>query len=114
LRECGCLEVEAKATYELFANSLKKMEEKLSKCACEMSEKIRVGSDYYGWCESCDKTIEVASKKRVVKNRNDPRFWGIESEFRILCLECIRKEFYKEMEEWQRKKFREYVRRGYV
>jgi hypothetical protein len=29
-------------------------------------------------------------------------------------LECIGKEFYEEMEEWQRKKWREYLRRGYV
>ena len=68
------MEVEAKEIYLLFANSLREMEKKLSECACEMSEKVRVGSDYYAWCESCDKTIEVASKKRVVKNRNDPKF----------------------------------------
>jgi hypothetical protein len=72
--QCACLEKEAQETYLLFANSLREMEEKLRECACEMSEKVRVGSDYYAWCESCDKTIEVASKKRVVKNRNDPRF----------------------------------------
>jgi len=35
-------------------------------------------------------------------------------EERVLCLECIGKGFYEEMEEWQRKKWREYVRRGYV
>ena len=89
--QCACLEIEAKEIYLLFGNSLREMEEKLRKCACEMSEKVRVSSDYYAWCESCDKTIEVASKKRVIKNRNDPRFWGIESEFKILCLECMEK-----------------------
>jgi len=114
LSNCDCLEVEAKEIYLLFANSLREMEEKLNECACEISEKVRVSGDYYTWCESCDKTIEVASKKRVVKNRNDPRFWGVESEFKILCLRCIGKKFYKRMVDWQRKKFREYVRRGYV
>jgi hypothetical protein len=58
--------------------------------------------------------IDSAGHHRVVKNRNDVRFWGIESEFKILCLECIGKKFYEEMEGWQRKKFREYRRRGYV
>jgi hypothetical protein len=58
--------------------------------------------------------IDSAGHHRVVKNRNDVRFWRIESEFKILCLECIGKKFYKEMVEWQRKKWREYRRRGYV
>ena len=83
-------------------------------CYCLESEKTRVSSDYYTWCEKCEGRIKVASKKRVVKNRNDVRFWGIESEWKVLCLECIGKRFYKEMVRWQRKKFREYRRRGYV
>jgi len=113
LKSCQCIEVEARETYLLFANSLQEMEEKIKECRCEESEKVRVKSDNYAWCEICDKTIAVASKKRVVKNRNDPRFWGLESEFKILCLECIGKGFYEEMEEWQRKKWREYRRRGH-
>jgi len=74
LNNCACLEQAAKETYELFANSLREMEEKLRKCACEASEKVRVNSDDYAWCESCEETISVASKKRVIKNRNDPKF----------------------------------------
>ena len=87
-------------------------------CQCLESEKPRViylnldGSGW-SWCERCEKIIDSAGHHRVVKNRNDPRFWGIESELKVLCLGCIGKEFYKEMEEWQRKKYREYVRRGY-
>jgi len=50
----------------------------------------------------------------VVKNRNNPGFWGIGSVYKILCLECIGKKFYKRMVDWQRKKWREYRRRGYV
>jgi hypothetical protein len=114
LSNCKCLERETKEIYWLFSNSLKKTEEKLKECQCVRGEKVRVSSDYYAWCEICDKTIAVASKKRVVKNRNDPRFWGVESEWKVLCLECIRRKFYEEMEDWQRKKWREYRRRGYV
>lgn len=114
LKNCDCLEKEAKELYLLFTNSLKEKQEKLKGCQCEISEKVRVSSDDYAWCERCEESVPAASKKRVIKNRNDPNFWGVESEFKILCLECIRKEFYKEMEEWQRKKFREYRRRGYV
>lgn len=74
LRDCGCLEKEAKELYDLFANSLKKCQEKLKECQCIKSEKVRVDSDYYAWCERCGGSIAVASKKRVIKNRNDPRF----------------------------------------
>lgn len=114
LDNCQCLEQENKETYLFFTNSLQKIKESLAKCQCEISEKVRVGSDYYSWCENCEREIPVASKKRVIKNRNDPRFWGIMSKWMILCLECLGKNFYERMEEWQKKKFREYRRRGYV
>ena len=68
------MEKEAREIYQLFANSLKKYQEKLAKCQCKASEKTRVDSDYYTWCEKCEKSIPVASKKRVIKNRNDPKF----------------------------------------
>jgi hypothetical protein len=74
LKSCDCLEREAKENYLLFANSLKEIEGKLRKCACESSEKVRVSSDYYAWCEKCEVGIPAASKKRVIKNRNDPKF----------------------------------------
>jgi len=87
-------------------------------CSCLESEKPRVKylkSDGSGWsnCERCERIIEGAGHHRVIKNRNDVRFWGIESSYKILCLGCLGKEFYKEMEGWQKKKFREYRRRGY-
>ena len=92
--------------------------QRIIKCQCLGSEKPRVkyiSSDGSGWtvCERCEKIISSAGHHRVVKNRNNPEFWGIESERKILCLECIGKEFYQEMEGWQRKKWREYRRRGY-
>ena len=114
LKNCDCLEREAKEIYLLFSNSLREKQEQLRKCACVRSEKVRVSSDDYAWCEKCEGSIGVASKKRVIKNRNDPRFWGIKSEWKILCLGCIGREFYGRMVDWQRKKWREYVRRGYV
>jgi hypothetical protein len=113
LRNCACFEQESQQTYVLFSNFLQKSKEKLKQCSCEKSEKVRVRSDDYAWCEICEGIIAVASKKRVIKNRNDPRFWGIKSKWEILCLECVGKRFYQSMEEWQRKKFREYRRRGY-
>jgi hypothetical protein len=114
LKSCDCLEKEVRELTELFGGSLRKIRGKLAKCSCKKSEKIRVGSDYYAWCERCEKDITVASKKRVIKNRNDPRFWGLEVEEKVLCLGCIGRRYYGEMEKWQRKKFREYVRRGYI
>jgi hypothetical protein len=74
LKNCDCLEVEAQKLYELFANSLKEIKEKLKDCRCKTSKRIRVGSDDYAWCERCEGSIFAASKKRVIKNRNDPKF----------------------------------------
>ena len=74
LDNCQCLEQEAQENYLLFSNSLKENREKLKECQCEISSKIRVSSDDYAWCERCEESISVASKKRVIKNRNDPKF----------------------------------------
>jgi hypothetical protein len=65
-------------------------------------------------CYLCFKELKGASKKGVVKNRNNLNFWGIGSSYKILCLEYIGKKFYNRLASWQKKKFREYVRRGYV
>ena len=135
-KSCGLLEGEKKYCCVCYRKILEELEwdrllvssaqlvlndyrQRVIICQCLESEKVRVkylNSDGSGWsrCERCDKMISGAGHHRVVKNRNDVRFWGVESEFKILCLRCIGKEFYKEMEGWQRKKCREYVRRGYV
>lgn len=113
LKNCVCLEQETKELCELFTNSLKKAEEKLKKCFCKKSKKVRVDSDYYAWCESCEKSIVVASKKRVIKNRNDPRFWGLEVKEKVLCGECL--EVRKgEMKSLRRAEFNRYRRLGRV
>src|SRR6266516_2439672 len=48
-------------------------------------------------CYLCGKELKGASKKGVVKNRNNPGFWGVESEWKILCLGCIGKKFYEKL-----------------
>lgn len=88
-------------------------------CQCLESKKVRatyLNSDGSGFssCERCEKIVSSAGHHRVIKNRNDVRFWGVSSSYKILCLRCIGKEFYKEMVGWQRKKWREYIRREYV
>ena len=70
----------------------------------------------YDWasCYLCDKELKGASKKGVIKNRNNPGFWGVGSSYKILCLGCIGKEFYRRMSRGKRKTWRKYLRRGYV
>jgi len=65
-------------------------------------------------CYLCSKELRGAGKHGIIKNRNNPNFWGIGSVYKILCLKCIGKEFYNRLTSQQKKKFREYVRRGYV
>jgi len=70
----------------------------------------------YDWasCYLCFKELRGASKKGVVKNRNNPNFWGIGSVYKILCLECIGKEFYNRLSSSKRKTFNKYLKRGYI
>jgi hypothetical protein len=65
-------------------------------------------------CYLCFKELKGASKKGVVKNRNNPNFWGIGSSYKILCLECIGKKFYNRLSSSKRKTFNKYLRRKYV
>ena len=111
LKKCDCLEQEAKEYYLLFSNSLKKIEEKLKDCQCEISPKIRVGGDNWTWCERCETGIPAASKKRVIKNRNDARFWGL-GEKKALCGDCLEKRL-EEMSVRKRHLWAEYKKRGY-
>ena len=88
-------------------------------CYCLESEKPRVNhtnSDGSGWsrCEKCEETIKGAGHHGTIKNRNKPSFWGIKTEFKILCLECLGKKFYGKLEPNKRKTFNKYVKRGYV
>ena len=65
-------------------------------------------------CYLCFKELKGASKKSIVKNRNNPNFWGIGSVYKILCLECIGKEFYNRLSSSKRKTFNKYLKRGYI
>jgi len=65
-------------------------------------------------CYLCSKELKGASKKSVVKNRNNPNFWGIGSVYKILCLKCIGKEFYNRLSSSKKKTWRKYLGRGYV
>lgn len=64
-------------------------------------------------CYLCFKELKGAGKHGVIKNRNNPNFWGIGSVYKILCLGCIGKEFYKRMSGNKRKTFNKYLKRGY-
>ena len=110
--KCGCLERKAQELHQYFTNCLERDKEKLEKCQCEVNEKVRVSSDYYAWCEKCEGSIGVASKKRVIKNRNDPRFWGLEIKERVLCGFCLGN-LVESMPRRKKYLFWEYGKRGY-
>jgi len=70
----------------------------------------------YDWasCYCCGKELKGASKKSVVKNRNNPGFWGVESEWKIMCLGCVGGKYYPSMTKGKQKTFNKYLKRGYV
>jgi hypothetical protein len=65
-------------------------------------------------CYLCFKELKSASKKGVVKNRNNPNFWGVSSSYKILCLECVGRKFYRRLSGSKKKTWRKYLGRGYV
>ena len=69
----------------------------------------------YDWCACylCGKELRGAKKKGVVKNRNNPGFWGVNSEYKILCLKCLRKKYLPQLAPSKRKTFNKYLKRGY-
>jgi len=64
-------------------------------------------------CYLCSKELKGAGKTGWIKNRNNPSFWGIKSEWKILCLGCLGKKYYNRMEKGKRKTFNKYLKRGY-
>ena len=86
-------------------------------CHCQEGEKPRVNylnSDGSGWtrCEKCEKIISSAGHHRTIRNRNDPRFWGLEVKEKVLCLECLGN-LVERMPVSKRYVFNKYVKRGY-
>jgi hypothetical protein len=108
---CDCLKRKAKENFFYFSQRWREMKKELRKCRCVRSEKFRVEDDYYAWCDICETGIKAASKKRVVKNRNDPRFWGLEVSEKILCGDCLVR-FRVKMPRKKRKEFNRYLKRG--
>ena len=70
----------------------------------------------YDWCVcyGCGQELAGASKKGVVKNRNNPSFWGVNTEYKILCLRCVGRKYLSLLSPSKRKTWRKYVGRGYV
>jgi hypothetical protein len=64
-------------------------------------------------CYCCGKELKGAGKTGKIKNRNNPGFWGISIEYRILCLTCIGKKFYSVLSPSKRRTFNKYLQRGY-
>ena len=77
--------------------------------------KAKVNQEYYkASCYLCSKELKGAGKHGVVKNRNNPNFWGVGSVYKILCLKCIGREFYNRLNSSKKKTWRKYLKRGYV
>ena len=78
-------------------------------------EPIKPNQPYYLCsCYGCGKELKGAGKHGVVKNRNNPGFWGVSSSYKILCLKCMGRKFYQRMKAGKRKTWRKYLGRGYV
>lgn len=76
--------------------------------------KIAVNQEYYrASCYLCSKELSGAGKHGTIKNRNNPSFWRIATELKILCLKCLGKKFYGKLSIEKRKVFNRYIKRGY-
>ena len=65
-------------------------------------------------CYCCGKELRGAGKTGRIKNRNNPSFWGVKSEWKILCLRCVGRKYLQQLAPSKRKTFMKYLRRGYV
>jgi len=65
-------------------------------------------------CYLCFKELAGAGKTGIIKNRNNPSFWGVESEWKILCLKCLGKRYLNQLSKSKQRTFNKYVKRGYV
>jgi len=64
-------------------------------------------------CYLCSKELKGAGKKGVIKNRNNPSFWGLSIEYKILCLKCLSKRYLNQLSGSKRKTYFKYLKRGY-
>jgi hypothetical protein len=51
-----------------------------------------ISYDGNGWicCPGCERRIESAGHHGVIKNRNDPSFWGLNVPQKVLCGDCLK------------------------
>jgi len=115
--KCGCLARKAQENYLFFTECLKRDRERLKECQCETSEKVRVDyidSEGSGWtyCEKCEERIGSAGHHGVIKNRNDPKFWGLNTKEKVLCGFCLGN-LIESMPRRKKYLFWEYGKRGY-
>ena len=134
-RSCGILDEERKYCCACYRKILEELEwdrllvssaqqllndyrQRVIICQCLGSGKVRakyLNSDGSGWteCERCERLIDSAGHHRVIKNRNDPNFWGIEeSKWKVLCGDCLGK-LVEQMPRRKKYLFWEYGKRGY-
>ena len=122
---CACYNqviLEALEQDELLTSSAQQVlhdyREGVITCQCLGGEKVRVkylSSDGSGWirCERkrCKKIISGAGHHGVIKNRNNPSFWGLNVSEKVLCGKCLAKRK-TDMTPLRRAKFNEYKKLG--
>ena len=64
-------------------------------------------------CYLCFKELKGVGKTGKIKNRNNPSFWGVSTEYKTLCLKCLGKKYYQKLSSGKRKTFNKYLKRGY-
>ena len=74
----------------------------------------RKGKKEYFTCSKCEKVLPGAGKTGEAKNRNNPTFWGLETEEKVLCLQCVKNNYYPAIASEKSKTLRKYLKRGYV
>jgi hypothetical protein len=93
---------------------------KAIKCRCVENEKTQVKTIFGDGrgvikCEGveCDRILDSAGHHQVIKNRNNPAFWGLDIPKKVLCLSCLKKQA-EQLTSERRKVLNKYVKRGYV
>jgi len=78
-------------------------------------EQVKPNKPYYLTnCYLCFKELKGAGKHGIIKNRNNPSFWGVSSSYKILCLKCLGRKYYNRLNSGKKKTWRKYLGRGYV
>ena len=112
IKSCRELISEECRLVERARKKLELWEAKQYNCFCQELKKAKSEKYGYTWGEKCGVRITPASKKGVIKNRNDARFWGLEIEERILCGDCL-KQYRDLMPKRKKYTFTDYEKRGY-